>query len=65
MLHFSEYVSIGHPDKIADYISEYLLDRYIERDSYKNNEDKMKNKNTYVTIGGEVLNKIKYIREKS
>lgn len=30
MIKFSEYVSIGHPDKIADYISQYLLDRYIE-----------------------------------
>ena len=24
----SEYVSLGHPDKIADYISEYILDKY-------------------------------------
>lgn len=26
MIKFSEYVSLGHPDKIADYISQYLLD---------------------------------------
>lgn len=26
----SEYVSLGHPDKIADYISEYILDRILE-----------------------------------
>lgn len=32
MIKFSEYVSLGHPDKIADYISQYLLDRYIEQD---------------------------------
>ena len=32
MIKFSEYVSIGHPDKIADYISQYMLDRYIEQD---------------------------------
>lgn len=25
-------MSLGHPDKIADYISQYLLDRYIEHD---------------------------------
>ena len=30
MIRFSEYVSLGHPDKVADYISQYLLDRYIE-----------------------------------
>ena len=29
---FSEYVSPGHPDKVADYISEYILDRYLEKD---------------------------------
>lgn len=28
----SEYVSTGHPDKVADFISEYILDRYIEQD---------------------------------
>jgi S-adenosylmethionine synthetase len=30
----SEYVALGHPDKIADYISEYILDRYLEKDKY-------------------------------
>ena len=29
----SEYVSPGHPDKVADGISSYLLDRYLEKDS--------------------------------
>ena len=28
----SEWVSLGHPDKVADFISCYLLDRYLERD---------------------------------
>lgn len=28
----SEWVSLGHPDKMADYISEYILDRLIEQD---------------------------------
>ena len=28
----SEYVTIGHPDKVADYISEYILDRIIAKD---------------------------------
>lgn len=31
MIKFSEFVSLGHPDKIADYISQYILDRYIEK----------------------------------
>ena len=28
----SEWVSNGHPDKVADGISEYILDRLIELD---------------------------------
>ena len=27
----SEYVSPGHPDKIADGISSYILDKYLEK----------------------------------
>ena len=26
----SEWVSLGHPDKMADYISSFILDRYLE-----------------------------------
>ena len=29
MRRFSEYVSLGHPDKIADYISQTVLDEFI------------------------------------
>ena len=28
----AEYVSLGHPDKVADYISSYILDRHLEVD---------------------------------
>lgn len=28
----AEAVSLGHPDKVADYISSYILDRLIEQD---------------------------------
>ncbi len=30
----AEAVSLGHPDKIADYISSYILDRMIEQDQH-------------------------------
>ena len=30
MLRTAEAVSLGHPDKISDYISSYILDRMIE-----------------------------------
>ena len=33
MIKTAESVSLGHPDKTADYITSYILDRFIERDS--------------------------------
>lgn len=54
MIKFSEYVSIGHPDKIADYISQYLLDRYIERDPQTRYAVEVQIKDYQVTLGGEV-----------
>ena len=32
MIKTAEAVSLGHPDKTADYISSYILDRLIEQD---------------------------------
>lgn len=57
MIHFSEYVSIGHPDKITDYISQYLLDRYIEQDSNTHYAVEVQIKDNHVTLGGEVTSK--------
>ena len=54
MKQFSEYVSLGHPDKIADYISQYLLDRYIERDPLARYAVEVQIKDNFVTLGGEV-----------
>ena len=54
MIKFSEYVSLGHPDKIADYISEYLLDRFIERDKNTKYAVEVQIKDNFVTLGGEV-----------
>lgn len=34
MLFTSESVSAGHPDKVADYISDSILDAYLECDAY-------------------------------
>lgn len=52
MIRFSEYVSIGHPDKIADYISQYLLDRYIEHDPQTRYAVEVQIKDWQVTLGG-------------
>lgn len=50
----SEYVALGHPDKVADYISEYILDRYIEKDSATRFALEVQIKDNHVTLGGEV-----------
>lgn len=54
MIKFSEYVSLGHPDKIADFISEYLLDRFIERDRDTKYAVEVQIKGNFVTLGGEI-----------
>lgn len=71
MIRFSEYVSPGHPDKIADYISQYLLDRYIERDPDTRYAVEVQIKGYQATLGGEVSSKVwfddfeitKFVRE--
>lgn len=60
MISFSEYVSPGHPDKIADYISSYLLDRYIERDPDTRYAVEVQIKGLFVTLGGEVTSKCNF-----
>lgn len=51
---FSEYVSPGHPDKLADYISEYLLNKYLEFDSSVRYAVEVLVKGHDVVLGGEV-----------
>lgn len=50
----SEYVSLGHPDKIADYISEYVLDRFIEKDPNTKYAVEVQIKDNFVSLGGEI-----------
>lgn len=60
MIKFSEFVSLGHPDKIADYISQYLLDRYIEQDHDTRYAVEVQIKDFQVTLGGEVSSRCKF-----
>ena len=53
----SEYVSLGHPDKVADYISCYILDRYLERDPNTRFALEVQIKDEFVTLGGEITSK--------
>ena len=55
----SEYVSIGHPDKVADYISEYILDELIRQDPKTRYALEVQVKDNYVTLGGEITTNAK------
>lgn len=54
MLKTAEAVSLGHPDKTADYISSYILDRLIEQDSCVHYAVEVMIKDNCVMLGGEV-----------
>lgn len=67
-MEISEYVTIGHPDKIADYISEYILDRLIEQDENTRYALEVQVKDNIVNLGGEITTKAekhidKWVRE--
>lgn len=50
----SEYVSYGHPDKVADQISDALLDEYLTQDRDTRAGIETMIKDNVVVIGGEV-----------
>lgn len=50
----AEAVSLGHPDKIADYISSYILDRMIEQDPNVKYAVEVLIKGNTVVLGGEI-----------
>ena len=50
----AEAVSLGHPDKTADYISSFILDRIIEQDSHAKYAVEVLIKDNNVVLGGEV-----------
>ena len=54
----AEYVSLGHPDKTADYISSYILDRLIEQDKNVRYAVEVMLKDNTVVLGGEVCGNI-------
>lgn len=55
----SEYVSAGHPDKIADFISEFILDKYLEKDPNVKYAVEVQIKDRYVTLAGEITSSFK------
>lgn len=54
MTRTSEYVTIGHPDKVADAISSFILDRYLEKDPDVRYAVEVQIKDNFVSLAGEV-----------
>lgn len=50
----SEFVSLGHPDKIADYISCSILDEFIKHDKYTKFALEVQIKDHVVNLAGEI-----------
>ncbi len=50
----AEFVSLGHPDKTADYISSYILDRMIAQDPDVKYAVEVMVKDNTVVLGGEI-----------
>lgn len=54
MIKTSEYVSPGHPDKMCDYISSYILDRLLEVDAKTRFALEVQAKNETINLAGEI-----------
>lgn len=50
----SEWVSLGHPDKMADYISCYILDKFLEQDPKTRFAVEVQIKDNFVSLAGEI-----------
>jgi S-adenosylmethionine synthetase len=55
----AEAVSLGHPDKTADYISSYILDRMLVKDPNVRYAVEVMIKGNTVVLGGEITSKAK------
>lgn len=56
----AEYVSLGHPDKIADFISCALLDECLKQDPNVRFAVEVMVKNNHIILGGEVTGNVKF-----
>ncbi len=61
MIKTAEYVSLGHPDKTADFITSYLLDHFIQQDPFVKYGVEVMVKDNTVILGGEVSGKVDFL----
>lgn len=54
MLKTAEYVSLGHPDKVADFITSYLLDQLLQNTPQLKYAVEVMIKDNTVVLGGEI-----------
>ena len=65
----AEYVSLGHPDKIADFISSAILDECLKQDNLVRYAVEVMVKNNNIILGGEITGNInlkhikKYVKQ--
>lgn len=60
MIKTAEAISIGHPDKTADFITSFLLDRFIESDKNVKYGVEVMVKDNTVVLGGEVCGNVDF-----
>ena len=63
MFKTAEAVSLGHPDKTADYISSFILDCFIKHDPYVKYAVEVMIKGNTVVIGGEIKSVVSFSEE--
>ncbi len=63
MTQTSEWVSTGHPDKMADYIAAHILDRHLERDPKAHVAVEVLLKDDHAVVAGEVTSKADFTRD--
>lgn len=56
----SEYCTVGHPDRMCDFIASYILDRYLEADRRSRVALEVQLKGRHCTMSGEVTSSAPY-----
>ncbi len=59
----SEYCTVGHPDRMCDYIASYILDKYLGADSRSRVALEVQLKERYCTISGEITSDAPFAEE--